>query len=72
MGVYEARGTLAKAMKDLTNQWQDVRIHWEDARAEELEKEVLQPLEMDLRSAANAMDQLGALLSQARRDCGDT
>jgi len=69
MGVFEARGTLAKAMKDLSLRWSDVRVHWNDERAEEVEKELLQPMEMDLRFAANAMDQLANLLARARRDC---
>lgn len=69
MGVFEARGTLAKAMKDLTLRWNEVRIHWNDERAEEVESDLLHPMEMDLRFAANAMDQLANMLAQARRDC---
>ena len=56
-------------MKDLTARWSDVRVHWNDDRAEEIEKTLLQPMEMDLRFAANAMDQLAILLSQAKREC---
>jgi hypothetical protein len=69
MGVFEARGTLAKAMTDLTRAWNEVRVNWSDARAEQIERELMQTLEMDLRFAGNAMDQLAVLLAQARRDC---
>ncbi|HRK29811.1 MAG TPA: hypothetical protein PLD59_01935 [Tepidisphaeraceae bacterium] len=69
MGVYEARGSLAKAMKDLTTRWNDIRVQWSDPRAEEIERDLLQPMEMDARFAENAMDQLANLLSAARRDC---
>lgn len=69
MGVFEARGTLAKAMTELTRSWNEVRVHWSDARAEQIERELMQTLEMDLRFAGNAMDQLAVLLAQARRDC---
>lgn len=69
MGVFEARGTLAKAMKDLSIRWSDIRVQWNDERAEEIETQLLQPMEMDLRFAENAMDQLANVLIAARRDC---
>jgi len=69
MGAFEARGILAKAIHDLTLKWQDVKMNWNDPQAESLEKQYLQPLEMDLRMAVSAMDQLAILLSQAKRDC---
>lgn len=69
MSVFEARGMLTKAMKDLSNRWQDIRIVWDDVRAEQIEKDVLAPLEADLRQAAGAMDQLAGALSSVRRDC---
>ena len=69
MGVFEARGSLAKAMKDLTARWNDIRVMWNDERAEEIEQTLLMPMEMDVRFAENAMDQLATLLSTAKRDC---
>jgi hypothetical protein len=69
MGVHEARGTLAKAVKDLMLRWSETRAGWDDAQAEEFEKTVLANLPADLRAAASAMDQMSSLLHQARRDC---
>ncbi|MCS7032788.1 MAG: hypothetical protein NZ561_02205 [Phycisphaerae bacterium] len=71
MGVFEARGTIAKAWKDLAARWQDIRVHWDDLRAVDMEKQLLQPLELDTRAAASAMDQLAVVLSQVRRECGE-
>lgn len=71
MGAFEARGTLAKAIHDLSIKWQDVKVNWSDAQAEAIEKEYLAPLEMDVRSAVSAIDQLAILLAQAKRDCSD-
>lgn len=71
MGAFEARGTLAKAIHDLTLKWQDVKMNWNDPQAEAIEKQYLQPLEIDLRMAVSAIDQLAIMLSQAKRDCGD-
>jgi hypothetical protein len=69
MGVHEARGTLSKAMKELLLRWSDTRAQWDDVMAEEFEKTYLDALESDLRTSASAMDQIGILLQQIRRDC---
>lgn len=69
MGMHEARGTLAKAFKELTLRWQDTRGQWDDAQAEHFEETFIRTLESDLRTAASAMDQMAILLHQARRDC---
>lgn len=69
MGVHESRGNLAKAFKELMLRWADTRASWNDVRAEEFEKQYLRQLESDLRTTGSAMDQMGVLLSQARRDC---
>jgi hypothetical protein len=69
MGMHEARGTLAKAMKDLMTRWADARSQWDDAQAEQFEETYLRNLESDLKVAGSAMDQLGILLHQVRRDC---
>ena len=69
MGVHEARGNLAKAYKELMLRWQETRAQWDDAQAEQFEEAVLRTLEADLRTANNAMDQMGILLHQVRRDC---
>jgi len=71
MGVYEARGTLAKAMKELNNRFADVKVGWDDPVAHALENDFLVPLEVDLRNAIAAMDQAGAMLQQARADCDE-
>lgn len=69
MGLHEARGTLAKAFKDLTTRWQDARAQWDDAQAEQFEQTYLLNLESDLKVAASAMDQIGTLLHEARQKC---
>ncbi|HSV13240.1 MAG TPA: hypothetical protein VLI90_03225 [Tepidisphaeraceae bacterium] len=69
MGLQESRGKLARSMKDLLAQWALVRSQWNDVNAERFEREVLHMLEMDLRNASGAMDQMGALLAQIRSQC---
>lgn len=69
MGVYEGRGQLARAMKDLNNRWLDTKATWQDAASEAFEKEFLANLENDLRHAITAMEHMGQVISQAKRDC---
>jgi hypothetical protein len=69
MGLHEARGTLAKAMKELTTRWGDVKANWDDVQARAFEETYLRNLEADLRVAAAAMDQVAQVVNQVRRDC---
>lgn len=69
MGVYEGRGQLGKSMKELLNMWNETKATWKDANADRFEKKHLAPLEMDLRQAVSAMDQMSQLISQIKRDC---
>jgi hypothetical protein len=69
MGVHESRGNLAKALKELMLRWSETRASWDDVRAEQFEGQYLRQLEVDLRAAGSAMDQVSILLHQARRDC---
>lgn len=69
MGVYEGRGQLSKALKQLQLRWAEARMSWDDAAAAYFEKRFLEPLEMDLKNAVSAMDHMATVLSQVRRDC---
>lgn len=69
MSVYESRGQIAKGMKNLLMRWQETRGDWDDAVSRAFEKDFLEPLEMDVKNAMGAMDQMNAVLQQARKDC---
>ena len=69
MGVYEGRGTLGKALKQLENRWMEARMNWDDARTKEFENRFLVPLQSDLRNAVAAMDQMAVLLSRIHSEC---
>jgi hypothetical protein len=69
MGVYEGRGQLAKAVKDLTQKWHETKMSWTDQQAEEFEKRYIQQFEGDLRQAVTAMEHMASVLNQVYRDC---
>jgi hypothetical protein len=69
MGVYEGRGQLSKAMKNLMLRWVEAKSSWDDTASKHFEDKFLTPLEMDLKTAASAMDHMAGVLSSVRRDC---
>jgi hypothetical protein len=69
MGMTDGRARLSKAMKELMLRWSETRMQWDDAAAKAFEDRFLTPLEMDSRQATGAMDVMGQMLSQLRRDC---
>lgn len=72
MGLYESRGNLHKALKDLLAKWVHTKQSWHDAQSEQIEKETLEHLEKDVRAAGEAMDSMKQLVSSARRECQQT
>lgn len=69
MGVYEGRGQLAKAMKNLMLRWAETKSSWDDTASKHFEERYIQNLEMDLKNAAGAMDHMAVVLTAVRRDC---
>jgi hypothetical protein len=71
MGVYEGRGQLSRAIKDLMARWTEVKSSWDDSNSERFEEKYLDPLEHHLQAAVSAMDSMGVLISQAHHDCDE-
>ncbi len=69
MSVQDGRGQLGKAMKMLMAHWSDTKSQWNDVMSHNFEKNRLEPMEADMRSAAAAMDHMAQILNQVRRDC---
>lgn len=69
MGISESRGQLARSLKDLLGQWAEAKTQWQDAMSAGFEKTYLDPLELDARNAASALDHIAAILHQARSEC---
>lgn len=69
MGVYESRGLLSKAIKELMQRWNEVKTDWDDAAARAFEVNVLEPLQRDAKNAASVMDSATEVLAQVRREC---
>lgn len=70
MSATDSKGRLVEAAKILNAQWQAVQELWQDSNAVHFEKHVMEPLELEIKNALLAMDQIEMALTQARRDCG--
>ena len=71
MSLYEASGNLAKAFKELSIRWMNVKTIWTDEQAERFEDEIMRPLERDLKQAAEGIDAMNQLVLSAKRDCSE-
>jgi hypothetical protein len=69
MGLQESRGKVTRSMKDLMNLWASTKVHWNDSNSEQFEEKYLRPLEMDVRVAAAAMDEMASLLTRIKQEC---
>ncbi len=71
MGIPESRGKIATSTKDLLALWSNTKVQWNDGNSQQFEEGVLKPLEMDVRTATQAMDQMAGLLGTIRRECSE-
>lgn len=60
---------IASAHKALRLQWEGTKEHWHDANCARFEEGYLEPLEMQVREALEAIGNLAELLGRAQREC---
>jgi hypothetical protein len=66
----EAEASLAAALQNLTIAWQEVRVHWRDAKCLEFEERYLRELPSRTTQAAAVMGEIEKILKKAKNDCG--
>jgi hypothetical protein len=69
MSMHESRAKIGAAIRDLRTNWSNTKVYWTDSNSEHFQEEFLEPMEMDVRVAVVAMDQMATLLSSIRRQC---
>jgi len=69
MSMHESRAKIGAAIRDLRTSWSNTKVYWTDSNIERFQEEFLEPMEMDVRVAVIAMDQMATLLSSIRRQC---
>ncbi len=71
MSVKVAQSNLTDAIKELKFRWERARSEWDDHASHRFEREVIAPLEPMVIAALKAMEQVGELSMQVRRECED-
>ena len=60
---------LAILTLQLSNQWQQTREHWQDARGREFEQRYMQELTQSVDRAVAVIEQLDKVVAKIRNDC---
>jgi hypothetical protein len=63
------RYQLYSSMETLRAHWDEVRPRWSDAVRQDFEEQYWSEIEPRVNGALAAMDRLGQVLSQLRREC---
>lgn len=71
MSISAAKGALADALKELNVRWDHARAGWDDEASRRLAAETIERLTPKVLAAAKGIEDLGALIATARRECGD-
>lgn len=70
MSVAAAKANLLDAHRKLRAAWERARQHWDDDRARELAKEVIDPIEQRVAAAMKGIDHVAELMARVKRECG--
>jgi hypothetical protein len=69
MGMQDGRARIGKTLKELMAHWRETHSQWNDSTSATFESRFLTPLEVDSRQAVSAMEGMGQILQQIKRDC---
>jgi hypothetical protein len=69
MSLAPGRGRLRESCVMLRSAWETTGSSWRDTQHEYLGEHFLRPLDLALRNAENAIDQMDEILRQVHRDC---
>ena len=65
----EAEASLAAALQNLKIAWEEVRVHWRDAKCLEFEERYLKELPSRATQAATIMSDIEKILKKVKHDC---
>jgi hypothetical protein len=60
---------LAMLTLQLSNQWEQTKEYWRDARSQEFEQKYLEELQAGVDRAATVIEQLDKLVMKVKADC---
>jgi hypothetical protein len=69
MSVRSAFGQLEHARKGLLAQWETTRLSWNDENARRFDRDVMEPLMIQIQQMEEALNRLDVVLRRVQRDC---
>ncbi len=69
MSIRTSGANLARAVKDLSLQWEQTRASWRDAKALEFEAKYLEGLPHQVTRTASVIEEIDHILRKVRSDC---
>lgn len=69
MSARDSGTQLVQAMKELSVEWDQTRSYWHDVKSLEFEEKFLAELPHHIQRAADAMEEIEAVLRKVRNDC---
>ena len=69
MSVRASGARLIAITRDLSNQWEQTRESWKDAKSLEFQKKYLEELIASVDRACSVIEQLDKIVTKIRSDC---
>ena len=71
MGLFEAKGQIDRAAKEMMIRWSICRSQWRDNVAAEFEDQQLAPIQQSVKNATGAMNTVADLIARIKADVSD-
>ncbi len=69
MSLSVSKTRLAAITRELSNNWQNTKQSWQDAKSSEFERQYIELLLSNVEKAVTVMDDLEKVLAKIRSDC---
>ena len=69
MSITVGHAQLQDALKELTIRWERVKHKWDDQKTREFEEDMVAPLKPKIKATLAALERVGSVVAQARREC---
>ncbi len=69
MSLSVCKTRLATVTRDISNQWDQTKHYWQDAKAQDFEREYIELLQNSVEKAVSVIDELDKLISKIKHDC---
>jgi predicted subunit of tRNA(5-methylaminomethyl-2-thiouridylate) methyltransferase len=69
MSLSVCKTRLVSVTREVSNQWDQTKHYWQDAKALEFEHEYMDLLQSSVEKAVTVIDELDSLIAKIRHDC---